>query len=547
MVTLADGRLGVLREELWSRLWESGFRDKLRRVIDGLKSPPGSGKRKYAVLQLKRLWAAFAGFLVPALVFLLLVLAVRPSILPVTRPPIDILDGSDDKQPELDPVHRVRPDTDLPRPIPDNVIFALPSDVDVPAPTTPSPARPIAGISMAFLGDVSPIRSPITMRGIYSQRMGAAGRAAAIQGRGGPPAAEGAVIRALRWLKKHQESDGSWNLGSGGGPGRGAAPAMTGLSLLAFLAHGETPGDRCPEFGGTVRVGLEWVMAAQLETGRFRGQDSHEYGHPIATYALCEGYGLIRNPRLQDAASRAVSVIVRGQNADGGWNYNCRPSQRNDTSYTGWCVQALKAAQIAGVPCPGLESCLRKSADGVRRNASLTHDGFGYTSPGRHRLTCVGVLAMQLLGSPKSPEVRGGLEMLKAATCDWAAPWGRSPIYYWYYITQAKFYADDETWREWNGQFAPEFIRNQVVQQGAGPNGKDIGYWNPVTPGEHSQSLIYSTTLCTLSLEVYYRILGALDKDKVTQHRLPDIDEDDDVKIQVVSKEDTFPSSRRAF
>jgi len=39
----------------------------------------------------------------------------------------------------------------------------------------------------------------------------------------------------------------------------------------------------------------------------------------------------------------------------------------------------------------------------------------------------------------------------------------------------------------------------------------DIGYWESASQSEHCQSRVYSTTLCTLSLEVYYKIGGFIE------------------------------------
>jgi hypothetical protein len=50
---------------------------------------------------------------------------------------------------------------------------------------------------------------------------------------GGMPQCEDAVVKALRWMKSTQAADGSW--------GEGNKAAMTGLGLLAYLGHCETP------------------------------------------------------------------------------------------------------------------------------------------------------------------------------------------------------------------------------------------------------------------------------------------------------------------
>ena len=117
-----------------------------------------------------------------------------------------------------------------------------------------------------------------------------------------------------------------------------------------------------------------------------------------------------------------IQVIIDGQNPqNGGWNYNCDGSGRNDTSYSGWCVQALKAAKIAGFDNEGLDKSLKFAVKGLRANY-LERDGygsFGYIGPGDSGLTGVGVLCLQLLGQSRSVEVRNGLADLSGATFNW--------------------------------------------------------------------------------------------------------------------------------
>jgi hypothetical protein len=317
------------------------------------------------------------------------------------------------------------------------------------------------------------------------------------------------VIRALRWLKQCQESDGKWTTTSGGGvrgTGGAASPAMTGLSLLTFLAHGETPA--AEEFGPTVERAIRWLIDNQTPDGRFRESDGSEYSLPIAAHALAEAYGLTQMPMIKDPAQRAISVIAKGQHASGMWTYRCVPGDRNDTSYSGWCAQALKAAVMAELPVDGLKEAARKAGIGLRVNYGP--GGFGYTSPGKSMtMTGIGVFCMQLLGAGKDPAVKDGLRTLEAATCDWQNPMPGSALYAWYYITQAKFLAGRETWSDWNRQFSSALVKNQTIVKNAIPDTKgnlvDVGYWQPCGTGEHCKSFVYATTLCALQLEVYYR------------------------------------------
>ena len=80
-----------------------------------------------------------------------------------------------------------------------------------------------------------------------------------------------------------------------------------------------------------------------------------------------------------------------------------------------------------------------------------------------------------------------------------------------YYVTQAKFQAGGRAWKRWNAEFWPQLVNNQIVISNAidGPDGKpaDIGYWPSASGRELGSSYVYNTTLCALTLEVYYRCL----------------------------------------
>lgn len=335
---------------------------------------------------------------------------------------------------------------------------------------------------------------------------------------GGSGMTEGCVLRALRWLKKHQRSDGSWLAESGGATeGRfsaGMPTAMTSLALLALLGHGETPSSM--EFGSCVDKAIAWLVDDQENNGLFRGRDKMNYSHALATCALCESMAVTGNPDIRSAAKRATHVIIHGQNASGGWNYNFHLSTRNDTSFMAWCAQALFAAKAAKVEIRGLDTAVEKAAAGFKKNAAPS-GAFGYVGPTdvHNKLTGAAIFSLYLLNTEAEIEIKRGLAWLSSASCDWEKPWSENPIYHWYYATQSKFHAGGEIWKSWNKDFSPDIVKNQVVVQDSvtyRDRMLDIGYWESPSRKEHCQSRVYATALCTLMLETYYRHKPVFDR-----------------------------------
>ena len=476
-----------------SRMWRGmSAREWAGRVWRGLRSPRDSGKYRFARREIKRLLAPLCACVVPFLAALLLVLLASARTAPPPQPvPVRLAPADPElplDPPPVDPEPEPRR-MDPQAAIPDDLAISEPVVVDVPRVfETPPLAAPV-------LPTLSPIqaRMPIAISGLALQRN--IGKREALNRFNADARTEDAVLRALRWLKSRQEPDGSW---------REPKAAMTGLALLTFLAHNERPDSE--EFGATVQGAIEWLMDNQESDGHFRHRDEHDYSHPIATYALCEAYGLTSIPMIRDVAEKAVGRIVAGQHLTGGWDYNLKQTTRNDISYSGWCVQALKAAHIAGVEHDGLESALDRAVAGIKRNAA-PEGGFGYTEPGRGALTGVGVLSLQLLHRHRDGAARRGLVRLaEIARCEWEEPDIVRPLYNWYYTTQAFFHAGKGHWSAWNRQFSSALIENQIVVEGAGEDGRDIGYWE--APGGREQyGLVYNTTLCALMLQVYYRYL----------------------------------------
>ncbi len=491
------------RNDLIEMFNVASFREKWMQVREGLKQPSGSGANKWARLQVFRLLSPAAAVVVP--VMLLCMLTLFPKSAPANRivMPVKIIDQPvDEVLKNIDqPVVEKKPEY-----IPVEVTF---NDFDIEQEPVEVVTPPkLVTLQQSTMNSVAITKCPVFARNIYGHRKPGA-QAAARKTHGGIGTDE-PVLRALRYLKKNQNSDGSW------GKNR---VAMTSLALLAYLAHGET--SESEEFGSTVQNAVTFIIDSQQEGGRFAGRDSHDYTQPIAAYALTEAYSLINNPNIKAPAIKALLPIIKGQNPSGGFNYNLKLSMRDDSSYMAWCVQALKAAKMAKFEdeIEGLEKCIKKSVVGFQKNYGTRdgYGGFGYTGKGHAEsgLTGAGVLCLQFLGASKTSECRGGMAGLSKWEFNWDKPRAGSFLYYMYYTTQAMFQEGGESWKRWNSQFKPGLVNNQDVvgREVSGyvdhlGESHAIGSWISPAKKEHNGGdVIMDTIMCTLMLEVYIRYL----------------------------------------
>ena len=473
------------------------------------------------------------------IVGMLLVFAVAPP--PEAAPEVEV-SMMETKADVLDEVMKTEIEKVETPPVQDDVTVERPdvatvSTMDVPsdAPGSGSGTSEGAGIgsgdkTMAAGFEVAMAKSPLVMKGLYSGRT-QGGRKGALSAFGGSQRGEDTVIRALRWFKAKQDPNGSWASSDPTAP-----LAMSGLALLAFLAHGETPASS--EFGQTVEKAMKYVVSAQQPNGSFSG---NSYEHAICTYAISEGFGLTKIMALKEAMDKGINIIVEGQQKGGGYDYSYAKKERWDLSVAGWQFQAMKAARMAGCTNPKLEDAIKK---GLSFLSDIAYDpkggGFGYASPSSTpSMTSAGALCMQLMGKPAAPQVRTALKFIEEMPCVWLGPKENEktdkpkpgakpaaattqPLYTWYYATQAKFQKGEKDWDSWNQRFAKTLIRNQIVE---GP----LGHWEG---GDHGGA-VYSTALCTLMLEVYYRYLPTFKHVEGEKESAP-ATKSDDVVVDVI-------------
>ncbi|MBN2451460.1 MAG: terpene cyclase/mutase family protein [Lentisphaeria bacterium] len=357
--------------------------------------------------------------------------------------------------------------------------------------------------------DVRSNDTALKLPGLYGGRSNS-GRREMIKKFGGSTRTETAVLRALRWLKETQNANGSWS--------KSEPDAMGGLGLLTFLAHGETP--LSEEFGLTVQKAMKYLSdrmtAVDDSKTKYLGR---AYTNGIATYALSEAYGLTKIPFLKPPMERGLGFIVEGQQKAGGFDYRYAKGARWDMSVTGWQVQAMKAGYVAGAEVPGLTDAIEK-AIGFLKNVSYSNGQFGYSSPGKGSMGIqgAGTLSLQLLGEGDSTEVRKVADFIdKTDKVVWddnkVYSAHNTPVYNWYYETQAMFHSGQTKWKNWNKTFSDTICNHQRSDGHWDSPGKDTwmekdektGKMESKTKPEYDPW--YATTLCCLSLQVYYRYL----------------------------------------
>ena len=380
----------------------------------------------------------------------------------------------------------------------------------------------------------SPLRTPA-----FAQRLGSA-RPRAVAQHGGSLASEAAVASALRWFKRHQSPNGSWDAVDYVGncaeapkcePGslgiyapEAIRAALTGYALLSFLAagHDHVSPNRHREVVGK---GIRYLLEVQTPDGLL---GLRNYEHPIATMALIEAYALSGDAALRKPCQMAVDVIVKRQCGDAaggyGWDY-LGPSRRNDGSVTGWNVQALCSAQAAGLKVGRaldgarvwLEAAWRANNDGVggrpdwqRLNPATDASLFSYCwtagdkafAPafGHQNLAPVGLACAGLFGRRAGDPLFETLaNSVLAKQLPTAYPLN---TYYLYYGTLGMYQLGGAKWQTWNTA-----MRDLLVKAQRRGDGCLDGSWDWVGTVFHGNEIgrVLITAHNTLSLEVYYR------------------------------------------
>jgi hypothetical protein len=300
------------------------------------------------------------------------------------------------------------------------------------------------------------------------------------------PEVEQAVNKGLAWLAGQQKDDGSFGSGSTYGKHVG----ITGLACMAFMCDGHHPGRG--KYGHVVDKGVRFVLSCGAESGLLAAETSHGpmYGHGFATLFLAEVHGMSPAPELREKLRRAIRLIIRTQNDQGGWRYQPVKSDA-DISVTICQIMALRAAKNAGIAVP--KSTIDRAISYVRRSQN-PDGGFRYMlSPGASGFarSGAGVAALYYAGIYEDEAISRGLSyMEKFRPGDGRR---RTPHYYYgqYYAIQAMYMAGGKHWEDWWPAIRDDLLRKQEPE----------GPWR----GEAGRE--YGTSMALIILQVPKRLL----------------------------------------
>jgi squalene cyclase len=297
---------------------------------------------------------------------------------------------------------------------------------------------------------------------------------------------------ALKYLATQQSPNGSWASRGGEHP-----VAMTGYTIMTFLASGQLPGEG--EYGKSVTNGVNYLLGCVREDGYITSEglktgrkSSNMYDHGIASIALGEVYGQTQDPKIKEKLELSVKLIVSAQNREGGWRYGPHPGDA-DISVTVLQVVALRAAKNAGLAVPQktidsaityVKSCYDQRSGGFTYQPRNNQPGFARTAAATYSLQVCGLYDDDLVKA-------GSKYLLKEGR-----PEGEWYTYGNFYAAPAQYMVGGKTWSDWYARIKRELVP-KAKREG------ELTFWEPM---DNNRDLgpLYSTAVYTNILSMPY-------------------------------------------
>jgi hypothetical protein len=299
-----------------------------------------------------------------------------------------------------------------------------------------------------------------------------------------------AVESGLAYLASKQRPNGAYGSNYGGGGHIG----ITALAGIAFMSAGNLPGRG--KYGEQVAKCLDYVLANCQQSGFISSDNAHGsmYGHGFATLFLGEVYGMTGNEEVKEKLQKAVRLLEKTQNTEGGWRYQPVPYDA-DISVTIAEVMGLRSARDAGIKVD--KKTIDEAVKYVRR-CQNPDGGFSYMarmgggSGSAFARSAAGVASLYYAGVFEGNDLTRGLKYLGGFTPGGHGQMEGHFFYGHYYASQAMFLAGGEYW----SKYYPA-IRDVLI----GRQNKGSGGWT----GESGED--YATAMALIILQMPNRYL----------------------------------------
>jgi len=206
------------------------------------------------------------------------------------------------------------------------------------------------------------------------------------------------------------------------------------------------------------------------------------------------------NKHARRAAQEGLNYIISKQPPHGAFSYG---GPGNDVSVTGFQIQAIKSAFVAGLDVPKvakertdrfLQICMAKNYSvPYRINPNATVQGGGKLS-----MTAAALTGRLFMGRKRTArDCKGQAEYIISNDQHVRVGQAASNYYVVYYLSLAMFNMGGKYWKSWNKAFNSPLRARQAQQ------GPDVGSW----PGGGAGGKVFATAMSCLALEVYFRYL----------------------------------------
>ena len=328
-----------------------------------------------------------------------------------------------------------------------------------------------------------------------------------------------AVGEGLAYLAKEQSTaalPGAFGTGDWSGN-----VAITALAGLAFLAGGHHP-QRSPH-GAVVEKATAYIVSQAQPDGLLYNASSQPkgglwmYSHGFGTLFLTEVYGtplaVPLSRQVLQTLRRAVELILRTQNRQGGWRYEAEVVRQADLSVTVAQVMALRAARNLGLRIP--DAAFQRSQGFLLRCQEMPGGGFHYQPDDSYAsfpMTAAGLTGLHCCGIYEGRPVDKARDYLASFRPDEATVGTTQADYFLYghyYAALAMYQAPARLWLPWYQAIRDELLRPDAVRT-ANPTPhrrQSGGFWHDPRQSPH-----FATALALLILQLPLNALPIIQK-----------------------------------